>query len=66
VIAALLVNSQPVGSAVFMNDNGSIQAEAKPGDLVTALAHTIDLKNGIQCIRLGDMSLQLDVCDLVT
>lgn len=64
--AVLLVNGQPQAHGMITEDGSSIQANARPGDQVVALVHTVPLLNEIQCIRLGELSFRLDQCDLVS
>ena len=64
-VAIMTVNGVPVDHGVMTSVGSSIQAEANPGDYVVAVAHTIPLFNEIACIRLGELSLELDECDLV-
>lgn len=64
-VAVLSVNGIPVASGTLTGQGSSIQAEANPGDHVTAVVHTIPLFNNVVCIRLGTLEFQLDECDLV-
>ncbi|HEX3151564.1 MAG TPA: hypothetical protein VHR66_26040 [Gemmataceae bacterium] len=65
-VGLLAVNGVPVASGPLTAQGSLIQAEADPGAHVAAVVHTIPLFNGILCVRLGELNLQLDECDLVT
>lgn len=61
----LLVNGQVVDQGILSNHE-LLQASAKNGDQVVAIVHTFPLFNAISCVRLGELSFTLEVCDLVT
>jgi hypothetical protein len=63
--AVLLVNGNLEASGNVTAQGSSIQAEANPGDRVTAVVFIVPLHNGVVCVRLGDVYVQLDQCDLV-
>ena len=64
-VAVLVVNGVPTAYGDITALGSSIQTTANPGDWVTAIVHTVPLNNGIVCVRLGELSVQLDQCDLV-
>ena len=64
-VAVLLVNGVPVAHGVITDVKSSIQANAKPGDIVIVLVHAIPLFNEIVCVRLGELEFTLEQCDLV-
>ena len=64
-VAVLLVNGHAVAHGVITDKGASIQAEANPGDNVVAVVHTVPLFNEIMCIRLGELSVELNECDFV-
>ena len=65
-VAVLLVNGTPMDHGVITDKGASIQAEAMPGDNVVATVHSVPLFNEIACVRLGELSVELQECDLVT
>ena len=64
-VAVLVVNGNPMAQGNITAQGSSIQTTANPGEWVTAIVHTVQLHNGIVCVRLGELSVQLDQCDLV-
>jgi hypothetical protein len=64
-VAVLVVNGKPKAHGNITDKGSSIQTTAKPGQWVAAIVHTVPLFNEIACIRLGELSVQLDQCDLV-
>lgn len=64
-VALLVVNGKPKAYGNITANGSSIQATAKPGAWVAAIVHTVPLFNDIACIRLGELSVQFDQCDLV-
>ena len=64
-IAILIVNGSPAAHGVITSGGSSIQAEAKPGDQVCVIVHTMPLFNDIACIHLGELNFELQQCDLV-
>lgn len=63
--AILVVDGQPGAHGVITDTGSSIQVEAEPGANVIAIVHTIPLFNEITCIRLGELEVELQECDLV-
>ena len=64
-IGILIVNGTPMAFGDLTQPGSSIQAEAQPGDNVVAIIHTVPLFNQINCIRLGELYVVLNECDLV-
>jgi hypothetical protein len=64
-IAVLVVDGNPVAQGNITAKGSSIQATANPGQWVAAIVYAVPLHNGIVCVRLGELSVQLDQCDLV-
>jgi hypothetical protein len=66
-MAMLLVNGQLVAQGDITKVGSSIQTPdtVKSGDVVIAIVNTFPLFNGVVCIRLGELSVVLDECDLV-
>lgn len=64
-VATLFVNGIPAASGNISESGSSIQAEAAPGAGVAAVIHAIPNFNKIQCVRLGELSVTLDECELV-
>src|SRR5690242_2561928 len=64
-VAVLVVNGDPRAHGNITDQGSSIQTTANPGEWVAAIVHTVPLFNGIACVRLGELSVQLDQCDLV-
>lgn len=66
-VAMLLVNATPVAQGNITKKGSSIQTPAAvgSGDVVTAIIHEVPLHNDIQCIRHGELSVELSECDLV-
>ena len=65
-IGVLVVNGDPVAHGNITAAGSSIQAEVQHGDTVVAIVHTVPLFNEIVCIRLGELHIELQECDLVT
>ena len=65
VVAVLVVNGDPRAYGNITAQGSSIQTTADPGEWVAAIVHTVPLHNGIVCTRLGELTAQLDQCDLV-
>ena len=63
-VAVLVVNGQSIDHGIITDKGATIQANAKPGDNVFALVHTIPLFNEIACVRLGELDFELQQCDL--
>lgn len=63
-IAILVVNGEPVSHGVITDKKSSIQASAKPGDMVIGLVYAIPLFNQIACVRLGELECSLEQCNL--
>ncbi len=64
-VAVLVVNGIPRAYGNITAEGSSIQTTADPGEWVAAIVHTVPLFNDIFCIRLGELSVRLDQCDLV-
>lgn len=64
-VAVLVVNGDPRAYGNITTQGSSIQTTANPGEWVAAIVHTVPLHNGIACVRLGELKVQLDQCDLV-
>ena len=64
-IAVLVVNGKPKAYGNITAQGSSIQTTANPGDRVAAIVHTVPLFNEIVCVRLGELTVRLDQCDLV-
>ena len=64
-VLILIINGTPTTFDDITKPESSIQAEAKPGDNVVAIIHTVPLFNEIICIRLGELNVVLNECDLV-
>lgn len=64
-VAVLVVDGNPVAHGNITALGSSIQTTANPGQWVDAIVYAVQLHNGIVCVRLGELSVQLDQCDLV-
>lgn len=65
-VAMLVVNGNPVAHGDITKVGSSIQTDpVAAGDIVVAIVHTVPLFNDIACIRLGELSVVLDECELV-
>ena len=66
-VAMLVVNGKPVAQGNITKVGSSIQTPGTvgPSDIVVAIVHTVPTFNEIVCIRLGELSVVLDECDLV-
>lgn len=64
-VAMLVINGEPVASGNITAVDSSISFEAQPQDSVVAIIHTVPLLNEVMCIRLGDLNVSLNECDLV-
>ena len=64
-VAILVVDGAVAAHGVITELGSSIQAEAKPGANVIAITHTIPLFNEIACVRLGELDVELQECELV-
>jgi hypothetical protein len=64
-VAVLVVDGNPTAYGNITAQGSSIQTTANPGQWVAAIVHTVPLFNEIACIRLGELCVQLDQCDLV-
>ena len=65
-VASLFINGVPTASGNISQEGSSIQTEAAPGAHVAAVVHAVPNFNRILCVRLGELSVNLDECDLVT
>ena len=63
-VAMLVVNGVPKVHGAITDKKSSICVKANPGDNVVAVVHTIPLFNGIVCIRLGELSFELQERDV--
>ena len=63
--AVLLVNGEVAAINVITTEGSSVQVEAGPGDQIVAVVQSFPLFNAINCIRLGELSVELQECDLV-
>ena len=66
-VGMLVVNGNPVAQGDITKKGSSIQTPGtvKSGDVVVAIVHTVPNFKQIVCIRLGELSVVLDECDLV-
>ncbi len=64
-VGILIINGTPKAFGDISKPGSTIQAEAKPGENVVAIIHTVPLFNEIACIRLGELNVVLSECDLV-
>lgn len=64
-VAVLVVNGVPMAHGNISDHGHSIVEEARPGDHVVAIVHTIPLFNDIVCIRLGELEFTQESCELV-
>lgn len=64
-VAMLVVNGLPAAQGDITEVGTAIQANVSPGDIVVAIIHTVPKLNQIACVRLGELSVALDECDLV-
>jgi hypothetical protein len=65
VLATLLVNGKIATQVVLEGENASLLCNAKPGDVVVAVASLCPLMNPIACIELGEALVILNECELV-
>jgi hypothetical protein len=65
-VAMLVVNGKPVAQGDITKVGSSIQTAStvKSGDVVIAIVHMIPLFKGIICLRIGELNVVLDECDL--
>lgn len=61
-VAVLTVNGLPKAFGDMTANDSSIQTEAKAGDHVVAIVHTVPLFNDIACVRLGELFVALEAC----
>lgn len=64
-VAMLIVNGVPEASGDITTVGSSIQHEVPAGANVCAVIHTIPLFNEVMCVRLGELNVHLDECELV-
>lgn len=64
-VAMLVVGGVPAAYGDITEVGSSIQTEVGPGNDVVAIVHTVPLFNDVHCVRLGELSVELDECDLV-
>ena len=65
-VAVLIIDGVLVAHGDITDVGRSIQGEVGPGNHVVAIVHTFPLFNEIVCVSLGELSVELDECDLVT
>ena len=65
-VGLISVNGVPTSSGSLTAKGNLIQTEAEPGDHVAAIIHAVPLFNGISCVRLGELEVHLEECDLVS
>ncbi len=65
-VGILLVNGVVADQGILTAEAASIQTSVMPGDQVVAIVHSFPLFNSIACIRLGELNVTLEECDLVT
>lgn len=61
----IMVNDQSVAHGDITGVQNSLQAEVQPNDRVTAIINSYPRFNGVVCFRLGELSAELQQCDLV-
>lgn len=64
-VGVLAVNGLPRAFGDLTRVDSTIQTEAAPGDHAVAIVHTLPLFNGIHCVRLGELEVGLESCELV-
>jgi hypothetical protein len=62
---AILATGGTTASGDMARVGAAIQADAVAGSNVTALISTVPLSNGIVCVRLGELDVKLQECDIV-
>lgn len=65
-VGLLLVNGRIADQGIMTEEGASIQANARPSDQVVAIVYMFPLFNSIACVRLGELEVTLEECDLVT
>jgi hypothetical protein len=64
-VAMLVVNGQLVAQGNITGSSIQTPDTVKSGDIVVAIVHTFPLFNGVMCVRLGELNVVLEECDLV-
>ena len=64
-LAVLTVDGEAVASGNISSSHSLIQFEASAGSRVAAIVHTFPMFNGVLCVRLGELTVNLDECELV-
>ncbi len=64
VVAAILVNGVAIMTKRLSAKGETLQTTVSSGTEVAAILHMVPLFNGIQCVRLGELSVELRECDL--
>jgi hypothetical protein len=62
-VGVLVVNGQPTAQADLTEVGSAIRSEVNPGDVVAAIIHTVPKLNEIVCVRLGELSVVLELCE---
>lgn len=65
-LASLFVNGTPMASGNISTEGSSIQVEVSAGGSVAALIQAVPNFNRVSCVRLGEASINLEECDLVS
>ena len=65
-LASLFVNGTPMASGNISTEGSSIQVEVSSGGNVAALIQAVPNFNRVSCVRLGEASINLEECDLVS
>ncbi len=61
----IIVNDEPRVHGEISAARSTLQTEAQPNDRVAAIITSYPRFNGVQCIRLGELTVELQECDLV-
>jgi hypothetical protein len=65
-VATLTIDGVLAGTQDMSTGGGILQAEAAPGAMVLAAIALVPKNNGVLCVQLGDVTVRLDECELVT
>ncbi|MFK7819200.1 MAG: hypothetical protein AB8G99_10805 [Planctomycetaceae bacterium] len=65
VVGVLTVNGIPMAVGDLTKPGATVSTTATPSDRVVAIMHTVPLFNDTVCIRLGELTAELQQCDLV-
>jgi hypothetical protein len=63
-VGMLVVNGLPVASGALSDLGSVIHAKAASGAHMAAIVHTVPLFNDVNCIRLGELHVTLEECDV--